>query len=203
MLITYYLLQIGEGDCTNLTGTIWCDNKSAIQIYNDLEGELPYSLKAANQTDADVLKELRYWKNKLPSGIIAAWVKSHQARCTTKEARLNRIVDHLASKQHDVEGYWATTQRSTMLPLTKAQLIYKGNRHTSVIDKKIQYEHYNTDAKQYVIEKLDLHQAERFVDWKSIGRHNRTLSWHRRATRAKFVFRWAPTNKRLFEIKLA
>ena len=100
-----------------------------------------YSIATANMADADVLQEIRYWKHSLPIPIAANWVKSHQDECTTREARLNRIVDRLASSmQHNTTGEWASTTKSQMLPHTIAQLHLPQGRYTGCINKNIQYE---------------------------------------------------------------
>ena len=52
----------------------------------------------------------------------------------------------------------------------------------------------------YIISKLKLQSTHQLVDWLSIGAHHKSLSWQRRATRLKFIFRWAPTNSRLHAI---
>ena len=83
VLLTYCLTR--DGDFSNLTGIFWYDNKVAVNVFNELEGELPYSLKTANQTDSNVIKELQYWKSKLLPGISTALIKVHQ-----KNILLNR-----------------------------------------------------------------------------------------------------------------
>lgn len=83
-----------------------------MNVVNALKGELPYSLKTAYQTDFDFLKELQHWKSKLPQGIGTAWVKAYQTKYITREARLNCIVDHLASTQHSAEIEWESTAAS-------------------------------------------------------------------------------------------
>ena len=57
------LLQTQDNNWKHLTGTLWCDNKGAVTKFNDLEDETPFSLTIVNQTDADVLQELRVVKN--------------------------------------------------------------------------------------------------------------------------------------------
>ena len=71
LIIINMILQKQRGDFSQLQGTIHCDNKAAVNQYNALEGDLPYSIKQANSTDSDILQELRYWKRKIPSGISA------------------------------------------------------------------------------------------------------------------------------------
>ena len=100
----------------------WCNNEAAVNRFNVLEGQRHYSIASANHSDADVLQELRWWKARMPIHVHARWVKSHQTNCVTREGRLNRVADRLASMQHDAIGAWATTVKSRMLPQTKAQL---------------------------------------------------------------------------------
>ena len=87
-----------------------------------------------------------------------------------------------------------------MLPRTQAQLHVNGIRYTGKINREIQYRHYNNRARSYVVRKMGLQDAAHLVDWASIGRHNKSLSLRRQATKIKFMFRWGPTNSRLFDI---
>ena len=93
LLMLKELLQIQSTGWKHLTGTMWCDNKGAVQKFNDLEDETPFSLTIANQADADVLQKLRLVENELLVDVQAAWVKSHQEQCNTQEARLHNVVD--------------------------------------------------------------------------------------------------------------
>ena len=88
-----------------------------------------------------------------------------------------------------------------MLPQTQAQLVMRGTRYTKKICKNIQHEHYDPEAKAYILDKLRITGKEDKIDFESIEHYNRTLSLHRRATRAKFVSRWTPTNLRQYELK--
>ena len=196
LLTLQTLLQQQRQQWVRLSGTLWCDNKAAVKRFNDLEDDKPFSLTIANQTDADVLQELRVLKYNLPIEVSAAWVKGHQTSPKTKEARLNIIADRIADEQHDTSGEWATRQRSEMLPHTNAQLVIDGKRYTGSINKRIQYRMYEAKARQYISEKLGLHRTCGLIDWEPVGALHRRLSWKRRATRAKFIFRWAPTNSR-------
>ena len=72
----------------------------AANRFNKMEGDLPHSIMEANKTDTDVLQEIRFCKHRLPVQFTAAWVKSHQERCDTREARLNRVADCLALLQY-------------------------------------------------------------------------------------------------------
>ena len=203
LLILHEVLQNYKGPLLLATATLWCDNQSAVNKFNLLSGERHYSIATANMADADVLQEIRYWKHSLPIPIAANWVKSHQDECTTREARLNRIVDRLASMQHNTTGEWASTTKSQMLPHTIAQLHLPQGRYTGCINKNIQYELWSEEANEYILRKLNLNQRGMRIDWSSLGRHHKSLSWQRRATRLKMIFRWAPTQSRLHRIQQA
>ena len=142
------LLQIQGTEWKHLTGTLWCDNKGAVQKFNELEDGTPFSLTIANQTNADILQELRVVKNELPVEVQAAWVKSHQEQCNTRETRINNVVDCLAGHQHEKKGAWALSETSKMLPNTQAQLIVAGRRYTGPIHRKVQYHMYNEKSKR-------------------------------------------------------
>ena len=81
------------------------------------------------------------------------------------------------------------------------QLIIRGVRYTKTIGMNIQYEYYEQQAKEYLLDKLHITGKEHQLNLDSIAHFNKSLSQQRRATRAKFITRWAPTNLRLFEIK--
>lgn len=189
------LAQVRRWD--KLSGTVWCDNKSAVDKFNRLEDEVPFSLTIANETDADVLQELRVLKSELPVSIQAAWVKSHQKTCTTREARLNTIADRLANLQHGKHGRWAARESSAMLPKTQAQLIIAGKRYTGSVNRKIQQRLYNDRAREYIVTKLNLNGVDHLVDWRAIAAMHRRLSVWSRVTRLKLLCRWAPTRARL------
>ena len=188
LLTLQTLLQQQGQRWDKLSGILWCDNKAAVKKFNDLEDDKPFSLTIANQTDADVLQELRVAKYKLPVEVTAAWVKGHQTAADTREARLNIIADKIAGEQHSVSGQWAAKQKSDMLPHTTAQLVIDGKRYTGPINKHIQYRMYETKARQYIIDKLGLHRTHGLIDWESLGALHKRLSWKRRATRVKFLF---------------
>lgn len=194
LLITHFTLK--GGSLTELSGNIYCDNEAAVKIYNSLEGTTPASIGQATTTDADMIQELWHWKGRLPAGIRATWVKSHQKECKDRPARLNRVVDLLESTQHHAAPPWETKTTHHMLPHTQSQLMLKGSCYTGKIDSRIQHICYNDDLKAYTLGRLKLETCENLVDWEPIGQYNCTLSWGRRATCTKFVFRWAPTNKR-------
>ena len=99
----------------------------------------------------------------------AEWVKSHQAQCNTREARLNKVVDQLAGQQHGKRGAWAASETYGMLPNTQAQLLVAGRRYTGPINCKVQHHMYNKKAKSYVVAKLDLEGKEHKVDWTALG----------------------------------
>ena len=98
IILTHALLnQTGE-KFTHITGTIYCDNKAAVNQYQHLSGTIPPSIRWDNANDADVLQELRHWKGKIPTGITIKWIKAHQAKPTSRPARLNHVVDRLAAE---------------------------------------------------------------------------------------------------------
>ena len=66
------LLQIQGTGWKHLTGTLWCDNKGAVQKLKEPEDGAPFSLTIANQADTDVLQELRVVKNEIPLDVQAA-----------------------------------------------------------------------------------------------------------------------------------
>ena len=117
LLLKNLLSQHGD-TWEKLSALLWCDNEAALRKFNALAGTAHYSISAANGTDSDVLHDLRCIKASLPIEVTARWVKSHQAECTTREARLNRIADRLAATQHQVQGPWRSQPTSTMLPNT-------------------------------------------------------------------------------------
>ena len=133
----------------------------------------------ANQTNADVLQELRCLKRDIPVQLTAAWVKSHQDKCDTKEARLNKIVDTLASQQHNKRGEWASGKTCHMLPRTQAQLMVRGERYTGSIDKNVQYRMYEKPAREYVLRKLNLTHCSELVDWPALRGLHKRLTWQR------------------------
>ena len=108
LILTASILQKDGTSWENLTGYIYCDNHAAVNQFNKLEGNLPYSIKQANTNDADVLQELRHWKSILPIGIQTKWVKAHQSNLTSRPARLNNVVDKLADTQHSSSPPWAS-----------------------------------------------------------------------------------------------
>ena len=65
-------------DYKNLTGKIVVDNEAVVKKYNKLQGTHPYSIKSANETDSDILQELRHLKASLLEGIKCLHVKGHQ-----------------------------------------------------------------------------------------------------------------------------
>ena len=188
LLTLRMLLQEQQQQWRHLDGTLWCDNEAAVKAYNELEDTVPFSLKMANQSDADVLQELRVIKSTLPIEVCAAWVKSHQTSGKTREARLNNIVDRLAGQQHNKGGKWATSKKSKMLPHTQAQLLINGERYTGPINVRIQHQMYQAKARKYVIDKMNLQRSSHLVDWEALGALHRRLSWTRKATRIKFLF---------------
>lgn len=197
LLLLSHLLKSRGGTWDRLSAVLWCDNEAAVNKFNKLEGKRHYSIASANHADADILQELRWWKNQLPINVRAAWVKSHQTTRDTREGRLNHIADRLAATQHEATGKWATGASSDMLPQTKAQLHLPQGRYTGRVNEKIQHALWGQRAENYVLAKLELSYKE-LVDWEMLGRHHRRLSWQRRATRLKMIFRWAPTNARNF-----
>ena len=121
-----------------------------------------------------MLQEVRVWKQKMPKGISVKWIKSHQLNPTTRASRLNRVADNLASEQHQVVTPWKTESIGEMLPQTQAQLITRGVRYTTTLDKTFQYKHYEGDAKGYISRKLGLTGKEHMVNWEiSAGSTNR------------------------------
>ena len=104
IVAVHHLLSVSGIMWRSLTGTLWCNNKAAVNKYNELNDDLPFSLTEANESDADVLQEIRHWKSKMLVKITAQWVKAHQHNPTTREARLNNVVDRLASTQHSKVG---------------------------------------------------------------------------------------------------
>ena len=46
----------------------------------------------------------------------------------------------------------------------------------------------------FINSKLDIVGMRRYIDWDTLRLHHRQLSPHRRATRLKCIYRWAPTN---------
>ena len=195
LLLLYELLDLQRTGWERLSAVIWCDNEAAVNRFNVLEGRRHYSIASANHADADVIQELRWWKARMPIQVRAAWVKSHQHNCITREGRLNNVVDRLAAMQHGVTGEWASRTSSAMLPQTRAQLHFPQDRYTGRVNEKIQHALWKGKAEEYILRKLDL-RNKALVDWDSLGRHHRWLSWQRRATRLKLIFRWAPTNAR-------
>ena len=179
-----------------MTAVLWCDNEAAVNRFNELKGDRHYSIASVNQADSDVLHELRWWKKQLPIELHAKWVKSHQEQCDTRESRLNRIADRLAALQHSATGEWVTKSKSAMLPHTRAQLHLPDGRHTGRVHTGVQYKLWGQNARTYIGRKLHLEEAWNLVDWDSLSRHHKSLSWQRRATRLKLIFRWAPTNAR-------
>ena len=151
-LLTLHMILIAQQQqWRHLDGILWCNNEAAVKAYNELEDEVPFSLKKANQADADILQELRVIKSKLPIDVCAAWVKSHQTSGRTREARLNTIADRLAGQQHSKGGEWETSKKSVMLPHTQAQLIINGERYTGPINVRIQHQMFQAKARKYVI----------------------------------------------------
>ena len=128
LLALHRLLATQQCKRKKLSGTLWCNNKSAVTRLNNLEDSWPFSLTIANCNDTNIMQELRYWKAKLQVTITASWVKSHQEQCDTKEARLNQIVDHIAGMKHDKQGPWASSRSSKMLPRTITQLVIQGEQ---------------------------------------------------------------------------
>ena len=123
----------------------------------------------ANQANADILQELRVVKNELPVEVQAAWVKSHQEQCNTRETRINNVVDCLTGHQHEKKGAWWTSETSKMLPSTQAQLVVSGRRYTGPINCKVQYHMYNENEREYIVAKLRLGGKEHMVDWMALG----------------------------------
>ena len=73
MLLTLSeLLQFQRRRWTHLNGIFWCDNKRAVQKFNEVKDDVPFSLTIENQTNANVLQEIRLLKKKLPVAITAA-----------------------------------------------------------------------------------------------------------------------------------
>ena len=164
LLILHGALRNHKGPLTHDSATLWCDNEAAVNKFNQLEGERHYSIATANMVDADALQEIRYWKHRLPIPISASWVKSHQKECLTREARLNRIVDRLASMQHETTGEWASTSTSQMLPHTNAQLHLPQGWYTGRVNDNIQNELWRDEANDYVLRKLNLKVSRVSVD---------------------------------------
>ena len=202
LLLLFELLDSQRRTWEKLTAVIWCDNEAAVNRFNIMEGSRHYSIAGANHADADVLHELRWWKARMPVGVRAAWVKSHQHQCNTRESRLNNIADRLADTQHRAAGDWASRATSDMLPQTRAQLHLPQGRYTGRVNEKIQHALWKEKAELYICRKLAIGHIDQ-VDWDSLGQHHRWLSWQRRATRLKLVFRWAPTNARCHTIGTA
>ena len=180
----------------HLSGILWCNNKAAVDKFNKIKGDLPYSITEANNTNADVLQELFMWKNKLSVSLTASWVKAHQSAPTTREGRLNNVVDKSASAQHNTTGKWASKRQGWMLPSTRAQLLINNTRLTKKIDRGVQLEIYRESINQYIVQKLGIQECTHLVDWAPIKWHHRQLSLQQRATRLKFIFHWTPTNAR-------
>ena len=65
-----------------------------------------------------------------------------------------------------------------MFPQTQAQLVMRGTRYTKKICKKIQYEHYDPEAKAYILDKLRITGKEDRIDFEPIEHYNKTLPQH-------------------------
>ena len=104
-----HLLSISGNTWRSITGALWCNNKAAVNKYNKLSNDLPFSLTEANESDADVLQELCHWKKRMPVEITAQWVKAHQHKPTSREARPNNVVERLVPTQHSKVGQWASS----------------------------------------------------------------------------------------------
>ena len=55
IVAVHHLLSVSGIMWRSLTGTLWCDNKAAVNKYNELNDDLPFSLTEANELNADVL----------------------------------------------------------------------------------------------------------------------------------------------------
>ena len=58
IIFTHQLLTASGTTWMNLTSTLWCNNVTAVNNYNELKGQLLFYLKEANKTVTDVLQEL-------------------------------------------------------------------------------------------------------------------------------------------------
>ena len=81
-----------------------CNIKAAVNDFNNLTRVTQFSLTHINYTNWDVVQKLRIWKDRILVALNAAWVKSHQSMCRTKEARLNIIVYHLVNMKNSKWG---------------------------------------------------------------------------------------------------
>ena len=142
-----------------MSAVLWCDNEVEVNRFNMFEGCKHFSIDGANHCDTDVLHKLRCVKAQLPIDSQVRWVKSHQAQCLTREARLNRVVDRLAATQHDKTGKWASRTSSVMLPRTIAQLHLPKGRYTDRVNGRIEYELWKDNAEDYINGKLQLYKS--------------------------------------------
>jgi ribonuclease HI len=182
----------------DITGILWCDNQTAVNKYNKLEGVRPRSMREANEDDNDIIQELRIVKDNLPKGIKCSWVKSHQTNGKTQQSRLNTIVDKIADTQHTTSGNQKSRNNTSLLPSQQALLVHNGTAVTAKADKHIQQFVWNDQLEQYFYKRLNINpDLANEIDFTALDRFNKSLSTHRRCTRAKFVYRWAPTNERL------
>ena len=130
IIAAHQLLTATNKPWENLSGSLWCDNKAAVNKYNALIDQAPFSLTEANKYDANVQQELRHWKVRLPIVFTARWVRAHQRKLITRNARLNNMVDQLASSQHEKTGCWASRKAGQCLLNTRARLSLGGTPYT-------------------------------------------------------------------------
>ena len=131
---------------------------------------------------------MRTAKRDLPVHITALRVKAHQDKPTTREGRLNNIVDRLASIQHNQAGTWASRPTSIRLPNTNAQLVLNGEHYTGKIDRAIQSDAYRGKMEDFINSKLDIVRMRQYIDWDALRWHHRELLPHRRARRLKIIY---------------
>ena len=152
-------------------------------------------MREANKDDNDIIQELRTVKNNLPKGIKCSWVKSHQKNGTTKQSRLNTIVDKVADMQHTTMGVHRSRNNTKLLPSQQALLFHNGTVVMAKLDKHIQQFVWNENLEKYFYSRLQIDPSiASKIDFTSIRAFNKSLSTQRRCTRLKFVYRWTTTN---------
>ena len=104
------------------------------------------------------------------------WVELH-TNATSKEARLNTLVDELATIQHSAQGKWAFKNNRKFLPNQRAQLVLQGDVYERDYNKEIVCHVHGNEAAKYIGNKMNISAADlKLIDWASIKDSNSGLS---------------------------
>ena len=96
--------------------------------------------------------------------------------------------------QHFVTGRWTNRPTCDILPLERVQVTLDSDLCESKLEDGLIKHAVGRRAEEYIMGKMKLGEGElTIIDWDALKASNMELSKAKRATRSKFVYRWAAT----------